>query len=179
MSHILADRRGFTIVELLIVIVVLGILVGLPVAAYSGVQQRGRDTVRVNDMRAIIKALEMYKVQTGSYPTANTVNTISDWEVSSVNPSQFLSVLKTSGTVSKVPVDPTNNGTTTNGLLYRYYRYNAGTNGCDASKGAYYVLVAGKAESTSGQISGSPGFQCASRNWSADGGWVAGAFTNS
>ena len=169
-------QRGFTIVELLIVVVVIAVLATLPVAAYSGMQQRGRDTQRVSDMKAIVKGLEMYKTLNGSYPTTNT---ISSWEVSSKNPSQFLSVLKTSGVMSTVPVDPVNTSTTDQyGLLYKYYRYNAGANGCDPARGAYYVLAVGDAESSSSQLSNSPGFQCGTRSWSAEGGWVTGGYTN-
>lgn len=171
-------RQGFTIVEILIVVVVIAILASVSVSAYSGVQQRSRDSRRVSDMNAIVKALEMYKVQTGSYPATSTTNTIVSWEVSSINPDQFLSALKTSGVVTTIPVDPTNNGTTTKSFLYRYYRYAAGTNGCDPARGAYYVLVVGKAESASGgQLESSPGFACSSKDWSTEGGWVTGAFT--
>jgi len=42
-------QRGFTIVELLIVIVVIGILVAIVIVAYNGIQQRARDaTVRAD-----------------------------------------------------------------------------------------------------------------------------------
>jgi prepilin-type N-terminal cleavage/methylation domain-containing protein len=177
MSKKTVGRRGFTIVELLIVIVVIAVLATLPVAAYSGMQQRGRDTQRVSDMKAIVKGLEMYKTLNGSYPTPSTTNTIAGWEVSSINPGQFLSALRTSGVMSTVPVDPTNNSTTNvNGFLYRYYRYPAGTSGCDVSRGAFYVLVVGDAESTSGQLGTSPGFQCSGQTW--NGGWVTGGYTN-
>jgi prepilin-type N-terminal cleavage/methylation domain-containing protein len=177
MSKKTVGQRGFTIVELLIAIVVIAVLATLPVAAYSGMQQRGRDTQRVSDMKAIVKGLEMYKTLNGSYPAPSTTNTISSWEVSSINPSQFLSVLKTSGVMSTVPVDPVNNGTVNNGMLYRYYRYAAGSNGCDPTRGAYYVLVVGDAESSASQLGTSPGFQC-TRSWNTEGGWVTGAYTN-
>jgi type IV pilus assembly protein PilE len=179
MSKKTVGQRGFTIVELLIVIVVIAVLATLPVAAYSGMQQRARDTQRVSDMKTIVKGLEMYKTLTGNYPTASTTNVISGWEASSINPSQFLSSLKTSSIMSSVPVDPVNNSTTdTHGMLYRYYKYSAGSNGCDSTRGAYYVLVVGDAESSSSQLSTSPGFQCSGRNWSIEGGWVIGAYTN-
>jgi prepilin-type N-terminal cleavage/methylation domain-containing protein len=179
MSKKTVGLHGFTIVELLIVIVVIAVLATLPVAAYSGMQQRGRDTQRVSDMKAIVKGLEMYKTITGAYPTASTANVISGWEASSINPSQFLFVLKTSNVMSVVPVDPVNNSTTdTHGMLYRYFKYAAGSNGCDPIRGAYYVLVVGDAESSTGQLGASPGFQCSGRNWSTEGGWVTGGYTN-
>lgn len=169
------SQRGFTIVELLIVVVVIAVLATLPVAAYSGMQQRGRDTQRVSDMKAIVKGLEMYKTLNGNYPATNTTNAISGWEVSSINPSQFLSALKTSGVMSTVPVDPVNNSTSNvRGFLYRYSRYNAGDGGCDPSRGSFYVLAVGDAETATDQLSSSPGFQCPGQTWS--GGWVTGAF---
>jgi prepilin-type N-terminal cleavage/methylation domain-containing protein len=171
------NKQGFTIVELLIAVVIVAILATLPVAAFSGAQQRGRDTQRVSDMNTIVKALEMYKIQTGSYPAPSTTNTIESWEVSSKSPNQFLSSLKTTGVIKAVPVDPVNNDTRTPKLIYKYYRYTAGTNGCSPARGAYYVLTAG-VESSSSQLSSSPGFQCANRNWSGEAGWVTGAFTN-
>lgn len=40
------QNSGFTIVELLIVIVVIGILAAITIVAYNGVQQRARDMTR-------------------------------------------------------------------------------------------------------------------------------------
>lgn len=64
---------GFTIVELLIVIVVIGILAAIVIVAYSGVQNRAYDTSVQSDMRNIAKQLEAGKVDspTESYPTTN------------------------------------------------------------------------------------------------------------
>ena len=180
MDTYISSRQGFTIVELLIVIVVVAVLAAVSVSAFSGTQQRARDAQRTQDMQAIVKALELYKIHTGSYPTTSTgSNTTTGWEVSSKSPNLFLSALKTSGVLSSaVPVDPTN---TVDGFEYRYYRYLAGSNGCPASRGAYYVLMAKKVETTATQLSTSPGFKCGTptvRDWSTEGGWVTGAFTN-
>ncbi|MCA9336234.1 prepilin-type N-terminal cleavage/methylation domain-containing protein, partial [Candidatus Saccharibacteria bacterium] len=41
---------GFTIVELLIVIVVLAILAAITIVAYNGIQQRSRDSIRKSDL---------------------------------------------------------------------------------------------------------------------------------
>lgn len=62
------QTRGFTIVELLIVIVVIGILAAITIVAFSGVQARARDTARVSKIEAIADAIELYRIDNGQYP---------------------------------------------------------------------------------------------------------------
>ena len=64
-------QTGFTIVELLIVIVVIGILAVITIVAYAGVQKRAEYATIANLADAGIKALEMYKHEYGSYPTTS------------------------------------------------------------------------------------------------------------
>ena len=59
---------GFTIVELLIVIVVIAILAAIRIVAYNGIQSRAKDTSKVQKMNDIAKALELYKSDKGYYP---------------------------------------------------------------------------------------------------------------
>lgn len=59
---------GFTIVELLIVIVVIGILAAISIVAYSGVQSRARDSARLAKINSIAKAIELYNTEKGRYP---------------------------------------------------------------------------------------------------------------
>jgi len=169
---------GFTIVELLIVIVVIGVLAAITVAAYSGMQNRARDAQRVQDIRTISKALELYKTQTGDYPVAVGSTGQGGWEISvpTASNSDFLSILRTSGVISKVPVDPINTGdfATSGSKFYSYYRYPAGYVGCDASRGPYYILAARTGES--GSSSGIPTFTCGSYGAM---GWIStGSYTN-
>lgn len=67
-------NKGFTIVELLIVIVVIGILALLVITTYSGIQQKARNSKRAADMSAIQTQLEAYYQQTGNYPSLTQMN---------------------------------------------------------------------------------------------------------
>ncbi len=58
---------GFTIVELLIVIVVIGVLAAVTFIAYNGLQKRARDSIRKSDLAAVAKALSMYQIEKGDY----------------------------------------------------------------------------------------------------------------
>lgn len=63
-----ARQKGFTIVELLIVIVVIGILAALVLNTFSGVQRRARDTERQTDITSVATQLEVYFQDNGKYP---------------------------------------------------------------------------------------------------------------
>lgn len=79
MHSLLKDKmRGFTIVELLIVIVVIGILVTLVIVTFTGMQARARDTSRQTDISAIASHLAVYHADNGYYPTLDNMND-SDW----------------------------------------------------------------------------------------------------
>lgn len=54
-------RRGFTLVELLVVIVVLGILTTISVVSYNGIQQRAYNTHMVTTIQQFIDAIETYQ----------------------------------------------------------------------------------------------------------------------
>ena len=71
------QQKGFTIVELLIVIVVIGILAALVIVTFSGIQQRARDTERKTDVNAIQGHVEAFYAQNGYYPTRGNLNTAS------------------------------------------------------------------------------------------------------
>lgn len=62
-------QEGFTIVELLIVIVVIGILAALVITTFSGIQRKARDSERQTDINAIHGQVEAYYAQNGRYPT--------------------------------------------------------------------------------------------------------------
>jgi len=62
---------GFTIVELLIVIVVIGILAAITIVAYNGIQGRANDTAIQSDLINNAKKLEIYRLDNDAYPTGD------------------------------------------------------------------------------------------------------------
>lgn len=58
-------QTGFTIVELLIVIVIIAILAAITIVAFNGVQQRSRDSKRKQDVAQIAKLLSLYSIDNG------------------------------------------------------------------------------------------------------------------
>lgn len=70
MIKINKSTKGFTLLELLVVIGIIGILVSIGTISYTSAQQRARDSRRRSDVAAIGKALEQYYSQNSStYPT--------------------------------------------------------------------------------------------------------------
>ncbi len=67
-------QQGFTIVELLIVIVVIGILAALVITTFTGIQQKARNTERETDIKALQGQIEAYYAQNGKYPTLDNMN---------------------------------------------------------------------------------------------------------
>lgn len=65
-------QKGFTLVELLVVVTLIGILTTVALANFSGGTAKARDTQRKSDLRAIRDALEQYKLDNGSYPVTGT-----------------------------------------------------------------------------------------------------------
>lgn len=72
------DQRGFTIVELLIVIVVIGILAALVVTTYGGIQAKGRDSQRQADLSAMQTQIEAFYANHNYYPALADINDV-DW----------------------------------------------------------------------------------------------------
>jgi prepilin-type N-terminal cleavage/methylation domain-containing protein len=59
---------GFTIVELLIVIVVVAILAAISIAAYNGIQSRAHDIAVKSDLRNVATLMKIYHANNGHYP---------------------------------------------------------------------------------------------------------------
>ena len=60
--------RGYTIVELLIVVVVIAILAAITVVSYNGITKNAKDAATDSALRSIKSGMEMYMSESGSYP---------------------------------------------------------------------------------------------------------------
>lgn len=130
--------RGFTIVELLIVIVVIAILAAITIVAYTGVQDRAKASSLQADVSGAVKLLEAAKITSGhdTYPAsasaaglkvsgANTVNYYFDSDMNSYcveysNGDSFYSA-------SSVDMSVTKEACTTKGLI-GWWRFNGNAN---------------------------------------------------
>ncbi len=61
-------QAGFTIIELLIVIAIIGILATLVLTNFQGAQAKGRDVTRKSDINSLYQKLEEFYNENGGYP---------------------------------------------------------------------------------------------------------------
>lgn len=66
------NYRGFTIVELLVVIVVIGILAAISLVSYTGISQKAAGASFQADLANAVRQLHLFSVENGSYP--DTIN---------------------------------------------------------------------------------------------------------
>lgn len=100
---------GFSLLELLVVISIIGILVSIGTVAFTTAQKTGRDSRRRADIKAMQAAFEQYRAEVGTYEACSTM-AIYDGGTGALMP-------------GGLPVDPRNSGN---------YVYNTST-GCNVS----------------------------------------------
>ena len=69
-AKIMPKNKGFTIVELLVVIVIIAILASITIVSYSGITRRATFALLQSDLSSASSKLKMYQVDNGSYPTS-------------------------------------------------------------------------------------------------------------
>lgn len=63
------EKGGFTLVEIMIVVVIIGILATLSVSAYLSTRRRSQATIIANDLRTFAAAFEVYALEIGTWPS--------------------------------------------------------------------------------------------------------------
>lgn len=160
-------RRGFTLIELVVVISILAILSGVLVPRVKNHMKAANDARRVADIKRIRNAVEQYYMDKGAYPEARTNSSFGGWDVSCDG--GFIDVLVETGYLESMPHDPIEDAT----FHYRYYVYNQGAYSCDGGS-KYYVLGIRNFESSEFASKNKGFFQCAGRNWGNEFAFVTG-----
>ena len=62
-------KKGFTLVEMLIVIAIIAILASVALVSVGGVRRSANDTKRISDLNKVQQSLEVYYVKNGVYPS--------------------------------------------------------------------------------------------------------------
>ncbi len=105
---------GFTIVELLIVIVVIAILAAISVVAYTGIQDRAKYSKALSSLQQMKKAVELYYADQGQYPHSGAVGT-STWRFSCAYPSDSIGFIPgISIAATSFPLAPCTDASTSN-----------------------------------------------------------------
>lgn len=94
LRKMLKKQEGFTLVELTIVVVILGILAGIGVQQYANVQTRAKGAAHNANLRIISSAANMYVMLEGSSPES----------IKALN--EDITLLETKGYLQEVPVNP-------------------------------------------------------------------------
>ena len=134
-AHKDSAKKGFTLIELMVVIAIIAILASIGMVVYSGLQKNARLSKRIQDLQAIKLALETYKSAVGNYPNAASEGCISTTLTALVP--NYMPVL---------PLDPSG------GTNCYIYKSNA------ASASSDYKVRTSNTEMTTVEYSGQPNY---------------------
>ena len=151
------QQHGFTIVELLIVIVVIAILAAISIVAYIGIQNRAYDTSVQSDLAYLAKVAHFYNADNGTYPTGGQL-------------------VGYSSSTTGQPVKATKSAysTASNSMLYcaltdgSMYGFVARSK---SSKAFYVSSSSGSVKEMSGGMTGTAATDCSNAGVSNNSGW--------
>jgi len=95
------NKRGFTLIEILIVVVILGILAAIVIPQFSSASQEASISSVRSQLQTLRSQVELYRVQNNGYPTGGTIS--SD---STANDPGGFETLVTGGYLQRLPEVP-------------------------------------------------------------------------
>ena len=72
------NNKAFTLIELLVVVLIIGILAAIALPQYQKAVMRARVTEAIVNTRALFNALEVYRLENGSYPSVTDVGDLNE-----------------------------------------------------------------------------------------------------
>jgi general secretion pathway protein G len=104
MTRILkVGQRGFTLIEIMVVVVILGILAGIVIPRLLDEPEKARRTSAATQIRSFEEALSMFKLENGFYPTTEQgLKALVEKPTSGRIPTRY----KEGGYIKRIPLDP-------------------------------------------------------------------------
>lgn len=111
-------KKGFTLIEILIVVAIIAILASVVLVGLGPTQRAGRDARRLSDLHQVQNALELYFNRCGYYPGTATCASNAAPAAGAAGYTNMSSALTGTASIGtpNIPVDPTNSGS----LVYQY-----------------------------------------------------------
>jgi prepilin-type N-terminal cleavage/methylation domain-containing protein len=141
--HLSAPSKGFTLVELLVIVSIISVLSVIGITIFGNITSSARDAKRKADLQILSDALELYFNKNNYYPVANFTGQAPNGpvEFSGSNDSVNPWIPDLAPHLAQFPTDPINNassqGGTFGGVAYYYL-----TGGTDCDRPSAYTLIA-------------------------------------
>ncbi len=137
------NNKGFSLIEILVVIAIIGILTSILVVNYNEARENSRDKIRKSDLKSLQLAIELYKSQNGQYPAMGCGTPGTHWAGSGPHSASWGASCDVyiAGLVpdyiGKLPADPSRESEDNTGYIYT----------TDAGRTSYKLLAHQSVES--------------------------------
>ncbi len=103
MKYLKENQRGFTLIEIMVVVVILGILASIVVPRLLDEPEKARRTTAATQIRSFEEALGIFKLENGFFPTTEQgLNALVEKPTVGRVPNRY----KDGGYIKKIPLDP-------------------------------------------------------------------------